>query len=145
MKEAEQTIITTLKFKFPQIAEIRLTKTMLDKQIIDANESVRKFAFLHGIDYSEMTNGDKKSLQAQFSDGTACSINFYRTKSRSDRRVSISGLKKQGDAGDLIAISWLVGPAYSSEKTIVINITRHVADSGEKLFQHVEKIRVANP
>ena len=35
-------------------AKIKLTKTMLDKAIIDANQSVRDFVKLFDVDYSEM-------------------------------------------------------------------------------------------
>ena len=40
-------------------AEIRLTKTMLDKCIIDANTSVRTLAMLYGVNYDDMKNGEK--------------------------------------------------------------------------------------
>ena len=47
-------------------AEIRLTKTMLDKSIIDANNSVRNLALMFGIDFNKMKNGDKYEVFARF-------------------------------------------------------------------------------
>ena len=57
--ELETNIIQALRDYSPLIATIKLTKTMLDKHIIDANESVRKFSRLFDVDYDSMTNGDK--------------------------------------------------------------------------------------
>ena len=47
-------------------AEIRLTKTMLDKCIIDANTSVRTLAMLYGVNYDDMKNGEKIEVLAHF-------------------------------------------------------------------------------
>ena len=35
-------------------AQIKLTKTMLDKAIIDANKSVREFVKVFGVDFAKM-------------------------------------------------------------------------------------------
>jgi hypothetical protein len=51
-------------------AEIKLTKTMLDKAIIDANNSVREFVKSYGVDFNKMKSGDRATLEAKFSDGT---------------------------------------------------------------------------
>ena len=118
--DLENNIIQALRDYSPLIATIKLTKTMLDKHIIDANASVRKFSRLYDVDYDKMTNGDKVSIDAQYEDGTPCKVNFYRTKARSDRRVSISGIKKQAIAGDTVAITLI------NNNTIIINVTRKV-------------------
>lgn len=47
-------------------AQIRLSKTMLDKSIIDANNSVRNLALMFGIDFNKMKNGDKYEVFARF-------------------------------------------------------------------------------
>ena len=52
---SEQTIIESLS---PDLATIRLTRTMLEKHIIDANESVRRLALLCGIDYQQIGAGE---------------------------------------------------------------------------------------
>ena len=120
--DLENNIIQALREYSPLIATIKLTKTMLDKHIIDANQSVRKFSRLYDVDYDTMTNGDKVSINAQYEDGTQCKVNFYRTKARSDRRVSISGIKKQAIAGDTVAITLI------NNNTIIINVTRKIND-----------------
>jgi hypothetical protein len=51
-------------------AEIKLTKTMLDKAIIDANNSVREFVKAYGVDFNKMKSGDRATLEAKFIDGT---------------------------------------------------------------------------
>lgn len=120
--DLENNIIELLRENSPIVATIKLTKTMLDKHIIDANQSVRKFSRLFNCDYDSMTNGDKLSINAQYEDGTLCKINFYRTQARSDRRVSISGIKKQANVGDTIAITLI------NNSTIIINVTRKIND-----------------
>jgi len=120
--DLEKNIIQALREYSPLIATIKLTKTMIDKHIIDANASVRKFSRLYDVDYDTMTNGDKVSIDAQYEDGTPCKVNFYRTQSRSDRRVSISGIKKQAIAGDTVAITLI------NNNTIIINVTHKVND-----------------
>jgi len=121
-EKLETNIIQALREYSPLIATIKLTKTMIDKHIIDANASVRKFSRLYDVDYDAMTNGDKVSIDAQYEDGTPCKVNFYRTQSRSDRRVSISGIKKQANVGDTIAITLI------NNDTIIINVSRKIND-----------------
>ena len=55
---------------------------MLDKHIIDANESQCEFSRLFDVDYDSMTNGDKVTIDAKYEDGTPCKVNFYRTQSK---------------------------------------------------------------
>ena len=88
------------------IAEIKLTKTMLEKHIIDANKSVRELVKPMGVDYEAMKAGDKQELDAIYSDGTVTKINLYRTKNaRADRRISIKGIKAQADVGDTVTFT----------------------------------------
>ena len=47
-------------------AQIKLTKTMLDKAIIDANNSVREFVKVYGVDFNNMKSGDRATLEARF-------------------------------------------------------------------------------
>ncbi len=84
-------------------AQIKLTKTMLDKAIIDANNSVREFVKSYGVDFNNMKSGDRATLEAKFVDGTETVINLYRTNNaRGDRRVSIKGIKSQADVGNTV-------------------------------------------
>tara|TARA_R100001369_G_scaffold54203_1_gene81083 strand:+ start:116 stop:493 length:378 start_codon:yes stop_codon:yes gene_type:complete len=111
-------------------AVIKLTKTMLDKAIIDANTSVRDFSKLFGIDYDLLKAGDKKTVDAEFLDGSESQLNFYRTKNaRADRRISIRGIKKQASVGDTLAITSKVNK--KGETILIINTTENVS------YQHL--------
>ena len=87
-------------------AVIKLTKTMLNKHIIDANASVREWAKLSGVDYAKMKCGEKHSISAEFTDGTETVLNLYRTNNaRGDRRISIKGIKAQAEIGDTVTFT----------------------------------------
>ena len=86
-------------------AKIKLTKTMLDKSIIDANKSVREF-LEQELDYSydklEADVSDGKYYHnywcnALYEDDTPTIVTFYKSRTRGDRRISIknSGLRKR--------------------------------------------------
>jgi hypothetical protein len=79
-------------------ATIDLTFTMLDKCIIDANATVRRFAFANGIDFTQLEKGGENgvTIDARHFGGEECKIKFYLTK-RGDRRVSISKLKSRSN------------------------------------------------
>jgi|TARA_R110000868_G_scaffold199600_1_gene446187 hypothetical protein len=115
----EEQVLKTLN---PDFGQLRLTSTMLNKAIIDANTSIRRFAKLFGIDFEQMVNGDKKILNAFYEDGTSCKLSFYRTIARADRRLSISGIKKHAQEKDLIAFDY-VADAITGELAIVVNVT----------------------
>jgi len=84
-------------------AKIKLTKTMLDKHIIDANTSVREFVKSQDVFFDDMLSGSWHSFQAEFEDGTRTFIKCYRTKNaRADRRISIKGIKTQAEVGDVV-------------------------------------------
>jgi hypothetical protein len=117
-KRKEDRIIESLS---PEIGTLRLTYTMINKHIIDANASIRRLALLLGVDMEEMTNGDKVTIEGQYQDGTPCNVNFYRTTMRSDRRVSLSGIKKQAIAGDLLALSYKRNE--QGDYILIINVT----------------------
>ena len=102
-------------------AIITLSKTMLDKSTIDANNSVRNLSKLLGVDFEKMGNGDKKTVEAEYLDGAPTTINFYRTKDRSDRRLSIRDIKHKANAGDIIAITTKTDK--NGNTILVINIS----------------------
>ena len=116
------TNITILNSHKPAI--IRLTKTMLEKAIIDANTSIRNFSKLCGVDFDNMQSGDRQTIQAEFLDGTETTLNFYRTKNdRGDRRFSIKGIKQQAQIGDTVAITFKQDK--QGKPVLVINITEN--------------------
>ena len=118
----EQKILDTLAVDSGQL---RLTNTMLNKSIIDANTSIRRFAKLFGIDFDTMKNGEKHKLMAYYEDDTVCTISFYKTVNRGDRRLSISGIKKKAEINDLIAFNYkrIILDNDLQENVIVINVT----------------------
>jgi len=121
--EKEQKILDTLAVDSGQL---RLTNTMLNKSIIDANESIRKFAKLFGIDFNFMEKGQKHKLLAYYDDDdSVCTLSFYKTVNRGDRRLSISGIRKKAQVNDLIALTYkrIVLDNDMQENVIVINVT----------------------
>jgi len=74
----------------------------LDKHIIDANKSVIK---LFERTYDTLTNGDGIAFRSEyFNEEVISVIRCYKAKTRGDKRISISGLKKYAQAGDVIGI-----------------------------------------
>ena len=87
---------------YTDYAEIKVTQTMLDKHIIDANKSVIK---LFDKTYEIITNGDGIAFRGEyFYNNTINVIRCYKAKTRGDKRISISGLNKHTKAGDVIGI-----------------------------------------
>ena len=117
-ERAENHIIKNLS---PDVGTLRLTYTMIDKNNIDANASIRRLALLFGVDMEQMTNGDKVTIKGEYDDGTPCNVNFYRTKKRSDRRVSLSNIKKHTKVGDFLALSYKRNE--QGDFILIINVT----------------------
>ncbi len=111
----------------PNVGHLKLTKTMLDKHIIDANASVQKLALILGVDMAKLAYGDKVELVGEYTDGTPCKIRLYRAATRGDKRVSISGLKHRAAAGQNIALSYR--RRQSGDYVLVINITEELHEA----------------
>jgi hypothetical protein len=120
MKHDIESILAALsEMHFGPLGKITLTKTMLEKHIIDANKTIVQLALHIGIDYATIKQGEKITIKGRHkSDNAACSVSFYRTKARGDKRFSISGLKTHAAIGDTVAITHDVNGA------LVINATR---------------------
>lgn len=112
--------IHTLRSHAP--ATLTLTRTMLEKHIIDANASIRNFAKLLNIDYDQIATGEKVTVEAEFTDGTPTVLAFYRTNNRGDRRFSIKGIKARAEIGDTIALTFKV--TSSGDIVLVVNSTQ---------------------
>tara|TARA_R100001126_G_C4853265_1_gene163126 strand:- start:577 stop:972 length:396 start_codon:yes stop_codon:yes gene_type:complete len=103
------------------IGVIKITKTMLDKSIIDANKSVVDFALRElGIDYNAMGCGEKHTIDAVFKYNKTMldetEIRFYRVNNpRGDKRVSIKDLKVYFDVGDTITLLSKDGKVFIEE------------------------------
>ena len=99
-------------------ARIKLTKTMLDKSIIDANKTVQSFLLEDfGMDYTDkfftetFFNAEKDKWErnkftiiGEYIDGTEADITFYRSGKRGDKRISIQKLKQYADAGNEVRL-----------------------------------------
>ena len=110
----------------PDVGQLYITRTMLEKSIIDANASIRRLAKLFGIDYETMQAGERVKIPASYlimQDGSnEGSVTFYKT-ARGDRRVSIKNIRKQASAGDFVSLSY--GKSEENgESIIIINYTR---------------------
>ena len=104
-------------------AKIKLTKTMLDKSIIDANKTVQKFL----TDDFEMSYDDpyfvqqwynekaqryergRLTITGEYADGERVDVRFYRSGTRADKRISIQKLKQYAEAGDTVILTSNVG------------------------------------
>ena len=125
-------------------AKIKLTKTMLDKSIIDANKTVQQFL----TDDFEMSYDDpyfvqqwynekaqryergKLTVTGEYADGERVDIRFYRSGKRSDKRISIQKLKQYAEAGDTVVLTsnaWKED--NETEYLIHINIVRETANA----------------
>jgi len=99
-------------------AKIKLTNTMLDKSIIDANKTVQSFLLEDfGVDYTDKFfteayfNAEKNkwernkfTVTGEYIDGEEAKITFYRSGKRGDRRISIQKLRQYADAGNEVRL-----------------------------------------
>lgn len=87
-------------------ATITLTKTMLDKHIIDANASVRRWAMVaYGVDYASLREKVEVEAIVVTPDDKLHEtvVRFYVT-ARGDRRVSIQNIKRIASVGDTLRL-----------------------------------------
>ena len=86
-------------------AKIKLTKTMLNKSIIDANKSVQQF-LTEELEhtYDELEAGNKMQWNSLYEDDTPTVVTFYKAKGRGDKRISIKNLRKFAEEGDTVKL-----------------------------------------
>jgi hypothetical protein len=73
-----------------------------------------------------MEKGQKHKLLAYYDDDdSVCTLSFYKTVNRGDRRLSISGIRKKAQVNDLIALTYkrILLDNDMQENVIVINVT----------------------
>jgi|TARA_R110002051_G_scaffold215628_1_gene280056 hypothetical protein len=104
-----------LSFNPAIIGVLELSFTMLDKSIIDANESIRRLAKLFHVDYEELKVNERRKIPALFSTGTESTVTFYKTK-RGDRRISIQKINKEASAGNILNLTY----AHSKDGTLIL-------------------------
>lgn len=97
-----------LEFTAENKGFLKITKTMLDKSIIDANQSIRQLARLFGVDYDDMQPMERVRIPYISSVSTSESstvVTFYKT-ARGDRRISIQKIKEIAGEGDTLSLMW---------------------------------------
>jgi hypothetical protein len=97
-----------LEFTAENKGILKITKTMLDKSIIDANQSIRQLARLFGVDYDDMQPMERVRIPYISSVSTSESstvVTFYKT-ARGDRRISIQKIKEIAGEGDTLSLMW---------------------------------------
>ena len=107
MKHEIESFLNELQKLAGPIGTLKITPTILEKGNPDANVTIRKFALLFGVDYTELPFGGDKGvkIKGRFQETQKeTTINFYRTKSRGDYRISISGLEQHARPWDIIAM-----------------------------------------
>ena len=116
------------KYNEKEYTIIRLTDTMLKKNIIDANVFVQDILYKYGVmDFSQLKNGDKKMLPSDLyvgNDEFKTTMSCYRAKTRGDERFWIYGsdFKKNFLSGDLIYIT----VNQKNDRVIIINISKEI-------------------
>ena len=124
-------------------AKIKLTKTMLDKSIIDANKTVCEFLdHDFGMNYNdrffteewydtekERTMRNAFSVVGEYADGTEGDVKFYRSAKRGDKRISIQKLKQYAEAGDEVILTSDAESLHDAYR-IHINIVRQTDATG---------------
>ena len=91
-------------------AKIKLTKTMLNKSIIDANKTVQQFLdYVTELEntYDTLASGESMTVGALYENDSPTFVNFYRAKGRCDKRISIQNLRKFAEEGDTIKLRLL--------------------------------------
>ena len=123
-------------------AKIKLTKTMLDKSIIDANKTVCEFLdHDFGMNYNdrffteewydtekERTVRNAFLVVGEYADGTEGDVKFYRSAKRGDKRISIQKLKQYAEVGDEVILTSDAESLHDAYR-IHINIVRQEADA----------------
>ncbi|MFV8044116.1 MvaI/BcnI family restriction endonuclease [Streptococcus pluranimalium] len=113
------------KYNSKDYTIIRLTDTMLNKGIIDANVFVRDVLKKYGVfDFSTLNNGEKELIKVQFIGKRAsfeAKMSCYKAKTRGDERFWVYGKEFRGQvkSGHLIYIT--VAP--ETYKVIIINLS----------------------
>lgn len=124
-------------------AKIKITKTMLDKSIIDANKTVCEFLdHDFGMNYNdrffteewydtekERTMRNAFLVVGEYADGTEGDIKFYRSAKRGDKRISIQKLKQYAEVGDEVILTSDAESLHDAYR-IHINIVRQADAAG---------------
>ena len=118
-------------------AKIKLTKTMLNKSIIDANKTVQQFLdYVTELEntYDTLASGESMTVGALYENDSPTFVNFYRAKGRGDKRISIQNLRKFAEEGDTIKLRLLDERVMIEDMTFDVRVIVYKDDDqqGEK-------------
>lgn len=137
-KDEEEIIRMIQKYQSSDYSLIRLTRTMIEKNNIDANGIFRDLLSESNIvDYEQLSHGSQNGIihNALFITTNKTQdvrMNFYRVANkRGDRRFSIGNIKKKVRdreiyEGDLLYISTFKNNQGNSNRVYLINLTHNV-------------------
>ena len=116
-------------------AKIKLTKTMLNKSIIDANKSVREFLdYVTELEntYDTLASGESMTVGALYENDSPTFVNFYRAKGRGDKRISIQNLRKFAEEGDTIKLRLLDERVMIEDMTFDVRVVVYKEDDDQQ-------------
>ena len=116
-------------------AKIKLTKTMLDKSIIDANKSVQQFLdYVTELEntYDTLASGESMTVGALYENDSPTFVNFYRAKGRGDKRISIQNLRKFAEEGDTIKLRLLDERVIIEDMTFDVRVVVYKEDDDQQ-------------
>ena len=116
-------------------AKIKLTKTMLNKSIIDANKSVQQFLdYVTELEntYDTLASGESMTVGALYENDSPTFVNFYRAKGRGDKRISIKNLRKFAEEGDTIKLRLLDERVMIEDMTFDVRVVVYKEDDDQQ-------------
>ena len=116
-------------------AKIKLTKTMLNKSIIDANKTVQQFLdYVTELQntYDTLASGESMTVGALYENDSPTFVNFYRAKGRGDKRISIQNLRKFAEEGDTIKLRLLDERVMIEDMTFDVRVVVYKEDDDQQ-------------
>jgi len=116
-------------------AKIKLTKTMLNKSIIDANKTVQQFLdYVTELEntYDTLASGESMTVGALYENDSPTFVNFYRAKGRGDKRISIQNLRKFAEEGDTIKLRLLDERVIIEDMTFDVRVVVYKEDDDQQ-------------
>ena len=116
-------------------AKIKLTKTMLNKSIIDANKTVQQFLdYVTELEntYDTLASGESMTVGALYENDSPTFVNFYRAKGRGDKRISIKNLRKFAEEGDTIKLRLLDERVMIEDMTFDVRVVVYKEDDDQQ-------------
>ena len=116
-------------------AKIKLTKTMLNKSIIDANKTVQQFHdYVTELEntYDTLASGESMTVGALYENDSPTFVNFYRAKGRGDKRISIQNLRKFAEEGDTIKLRLLDERVMIEDMTFDVRVVVYKEDDDQQ-------------